>query len=256
MPRSWLQRLLGLGGAKRAAGQPADAFAPDPLEVIRRRAEMDAAGGLGGLQPVPAGVPADFDMDPVVEMRSSIERNVAAGFMARDQIIDMAMEVMEAEAGGADLRLLAERITDEALAAHMVAQATWPARTDCDRLDAAFAELEAEGVIARHDFTCCSSCGAAEIWDEIDAARNAGLPARGYAFYHQQDTERAVEGGGLYLNYGSCEEGPEEAVAVGRQIVKRLEDHGVQAHWDGRIETRIAVPLDWKRRREGRVILH
>ena len=30
--------------------------------------------------------------------------------------------------------------------------------------------LEAEGVIARQNFTCCGSCGAIEIWDEIEEA--------------------------------------------------------------------------------------
>ena len=75
------------------------------------------------------------------------------------------------------------------------------------------------------------------------------IGARGYAFYHMQDTERATEGGSLYLNYGACEEGEAAALQVARDIVTRLEAHGLRTDWDGSWDQRIGVALDWKRRR-------
>jgi hypothetical protein len=147
------------------------------------------------------------------------------------------------------LRRLAPRLLREALAEQAEFQRSWPSRTDCDRLDAAFAALEADGVIARQNFSCCGTCGSGEIWDEIEEAQKEGRPARGYAFFHMQDTESAVEGYGLCLNYGACEEGEAAAVAVGRDIVAALTAQGLQTDWDGSHAKRIGVSLDWKKRR-------
>ena len=116
-------------------------------------------------------------------------------------------------------------------------------------LDAAFAALEDEGIVARHHFTCCGTCGVAEIGDEIDAALARGVPVTGYTFYHMQDTESAVAGGRLYLNYGSLEDVERSCVGVGRRIVEVLQASGLQTGWDGSLSKRIGVALDWKRRR-------
>ena len=130
-----------------------------------------------------------------------------------------------------------------------MAEREWTEATDCDRLDDAFAALEASGVIARQNFTCCGTCGSTEIWDEIGSAEAAGLPAHGYAFFHMQDTESAAEGYGLYLNYGACTEGEAAALAIGHEIVEQLEAHGLRTEWNGDWGTRIHVALDWKKRR-------
>jgi len=183
-------------------------------------------------------------------LRESIRNDVATGFYDEDAILTHAADSFEEEFEPAELRREAQRLLREALADHKEARRTWPARTDCDRLDDAFAALEARGVVSRQHFTCCGTCGASEIWDEIDAVHKAGRPTRGYAFYHAQDTERAAEGGGLYLNYGACEEGEEAALAVARDIVTHIEAHGLRTEWDGSWGQRIAVSLDWKRRRQ------
>jgi hypothetical protein len=111
-------------------------------------------------------------------------------------------------------------------------------------------ELEADGVISRQNFWCCGTCGASAIGQEMEDADKAGRPARGYVFYHEQDTESAVGGYGLHLNYGAREQTDEAAVTIGHEIVAHLNRHGLQTDWDGRIERRIAVSLDWKRRRQ------
>lgn len=198
-------------------------------------------------QPVPAAEPdAEEKADWVRDM---IRRDVASGFYDEDAILTNAAAAFEEEFEPAELRRTAQRLLREALAAHAAARRAWPERTDCDRLDDAFEALEADGVIARQHFSCCGTCGSTEIWDEIGAVQDMGRPARGYAFYHMQDTESAAEGGGLYLNYGACEDGEAAALAVARDIVNQLEAHGLRTHWDGSWEQRIGVTLDWKRRR-------
>jgi hypothetical protein len=214
---SWLQRILGFAFGK----------SKPPVE------------------PAPP-----FD-EVVEELSQYIDQKIAGGFATRDEVVGDAVAVVGyPHYEPAVLRPFAERCADAALAAHAAREAEWTMQTDCDRLDAAFAALEADGVISRQNFSCCGTCGSGEIWDEMEEAANAGRPSRGYAFYHMQDTDSAAGGGGLYLNYGSREDTNEAAVAIGHEIVAHLNRHGLQTDWDGRIERRICVPLDWKRRRQ------
>ena len=211
---SWLRRWLGLDSS---------ASAPEP---------PDAA-------------------NPLDDLRDQIRRDVAGGFLDEDAILQSAMDVFEGELDPAVTQREAPRLLREALAEHAEFARAWPPQTDCDRLDAAFAALEADGVISRQNFSCCGTCGSAEIWDEIEEAQKEGRPARGYAFFHMQDTESAVEGYGLYLNYGACEEGEAAAMDVGHDIVAALTAHGLRTDWDGSHSKRIGVSLDWKKRRGG-----
>lgn len=200
-------------------------------------------------EPPPAPPPEPDAGEKTGWLRDMIRRDVASGFYDEDAILTNAAGAFEEEFEPAELRRTAQQQLREALADHAEAQRGWPDRTDCDRLDDAFDALEADGVIARQHFSCCGTCGSSEIWDEINAAQTAGRPARGYAFYHMQDTESAADGAGLYLNYGACEEGEAAALAVARDIVNQLEAHGLRTDWDGSWDRRIAVALDWKRRR-------
>jgi len=107
-------------------------------------------------------------------------------------------------------------------------------------------------VVARQHFTCCQSCGHAEIGHEIAQAlqlRGAAGAILGYAFYHWQDTESAVDDGTLCLAYGATRDGKAAALEVGHSIVRALKEAGLSAEWDGDLGRRIVVKLDWKRRR-------
>jgi hypothetical protein len=188
--------------------------------------------------------------DTLKEMRESIRRDVAAGFRDPDDIIEGVVEMFSDQADEEELRPRAERLTRQAVRTHLREQATWPKTTDCDRLDTAFADLEASGIIARQNFTCCQNCGHCEIGGEITAARDAGREVHGYTFYHMQDTDGAVDGHGLYLAYGALDEGDEALVVVGQQIVKALRRRKLKPEWNGSGSQRIYVPLAWKRRRE------
>jgi len=183
------------------------------------------------------------------EMRDHVRRDVAAGFSDPDDIARNAVEMLSDQHDAEELESAAERLTREAIQAHLLAQATWPQTTDCDRLGAAFEELEKEGIVARQNFTCCQNCGHYEIGGEIAAARKAGGEVRGYTFYHMQDTESAVECGGLYLAYAALAQGDDAGVAIGREIVRALQHHRLKTEWDGSSSQRIHVSLDWKRRR-------
>jgi hypothetical protein len=188
--------------------------------------------------------------DLIGDLRHYIHTDVAAGFYDAADIVERAVDMLSDEMEPERLRAPAEQLARAALSAHLRAQAAWPPVTDCDRLDSAFDELEERGIVARQNFSCCGNCGASEIWAEVEDAEGDGRAVRGYAFYHEQDTEAAVEGQGICLNYGAAEEGEAAALEVARDIVRTLERHGLEVEWDGSWQKRIAVALDWKRRRQ------
>ena len=79
------------------------------------------------------------------KMSAYIHQRVAGGFDGEEDIREHAIDMLSDHYAVDALRPYAERLTREALAAHLREQATWPERTDCDRLDAVFAELERGG---------------------------------------------------------------------------------------------------------------
>lgn len=189
--------------------------------------------------------------DRMDELRSEIARRVAAGFDNRDEIVDRGREYACYCLERPDIATAAVGITDEELAEHHRVQRCWTRPTDCDRLDRAFAELEEEGIFARQNFTCCSTCGHAQLRQETTTAQQAGIAVVGYVFYHEQDTERAVFGDGVYLGFGAVADGTESIRNVGRRVVRALEHNGLTALWNGSYTDCIRVQLDWKRWRDG-----
>jgi hypothetical protein len=187
--------------------------------------------------------------DGLDEIRDLIRIRVAAGYSDRDSILDSALaDALDDPPEGMDesaVEALVEAEVGRAFEEHARRQADFPEVTDYDRLHAAFTELERDGIVAREDFTCCGTCGAAEIGDEM--LRHGA--ARGYTFFHEQGTEAAVENGGLYLSYGASVAGEENGVAVGREVEATLRRHGLTTRWSGRLAQRIAVDMTWQRRR-------
>lgn len=162
---------------------------------------------------------------------------------------------MEAETP-AELAVVAEVVT-AALSEQRAAEQGWTGLTDNDRLDRAFAALEARGILARQDFSDCGTCGAGEILGLAEASRADGRAMRGYAFFHQQDTDALLDGStGLYLSYGAdlpadTDEAAYEtaATAIGHEVAEAVRAEGLAIDWDGDLGQRIGVRIDWRRRR-------
>lgn len=192
---------------------------------------------------------SELSEDLLRNLSDYIDREVRAGFSPVGDIPDGAVAYLSDDAPADSLRPYAEQYTAEALVRLSEDEKAWPARTDCDRLDGAFAALEANGIVARQNFTCCQTCGHADIWDEMKAVRDGGREVRGYTFFHWQDTEAAVEGSGLCLAYGATGEGEQAALGVGDAIVAELRAAGLEATWPRDLRKRISVRIDWKKRR-------
>ncbi|MGW3892041.1 DUF6891 domain-containing protein [Micromonospora chokoriensis] len=186
-------------------------------------------------------------MDIEKQIRDFVRRQVALAELPAAAIAAETVEYLADEADPALVEARAWPIVSEELGAHLAEQARWPEVTDNDRLTAAFRALSANGLVARESFSCCQTCGTAEIGGEVPRGRTA----RGYAFYHQQDAESGVDGSGVHVAYGLFAQPP--TAEIGEEVAAALRAEGLTVRWDGNAGTRIRVALTWQRRRVGRL---
>ncbi|MBP0451388.1 hypothetical protein J5Y04_17810 [Kitasatospora sp. RG8] len=198
------------------------------------------------LGPTPEVPPLDLDEDERGELEKSVREMLAGGYASRDQLAEHAEEYLVSgdrrPVSREQARVLADRLWLERVAE----QAAWQGETDPERLSRAFAALQEAGITARENFTCCRSCGEAEIGAE------GGPDARGFVYFHSQCTDSAAAGHGLMLLYGGFDGSSGTTRAVGEEVVAAVEAVGLRTEWDrdpGRAIT--VTPLDWRRRLVG-----
>ena len=182
------------------------------------------------------------------DVLDEIDVLVRGGFEARDDIVEILCEEMF-EPGELSATDVADAV-DAAIARHNLDQRAWPAVTDCDRLDAVFAALNAQGIVALQNAGYTQSDGHSDI---TEAWQNLPNPdtAFGYCFYHGQDLARAVRDEGLWLAFGPLDADKEasEGPRIGALIVAELQRAGFATQWNGTFDERIGVPrIDWKKR--------
>src|SRR5215208_3419617 len=102
------------------------------------------------------------------EVRGYLEKQVRSGFADLETLAHDSGEVFADSAVPADIEAFSRAALQDILIDFRADQKRWPTMTDCDRLDAAFLELEASGIVARQNFWCCGTCGLAAIGDEIE----------------------------------------------------------------------------------------
>jgi hypothetical protein len=182
------------------------------------------------------------------EVLGEIENLVRGGFETRDRIIEIICEELykPGELDEAEVTVA----VDAAFTASEKAKTTWPAVTDCDKLDKVFDALNARGVIALQNAGYTQSDGCDDI---LEAHHKHPTPDKiiGHCFYHGQDLERAVNGQGLHLAFGPIDSSKEgtEGPRIGAMIVEELAQVGFSTQWNGTFAKRIYVPeIDWKRR--------
>lgn len=197
---------------------------------------------------------ADDHAKALEEIDGYVRRDVAGGFRAENEIIESVAEVISDEFEADAVKSLIIERTRHHLNQHALAEAEWSEPTDCDRLDSAFAELESHGIVCRQDFSCCGTCGSGEILDEMKKEAAKGRVIRGYAFYHMQDTEHAIEGAGVYLGYGSTQYDKVAAEKIAHELSATIAKHGLVTEWNGSLAQRILVKMTWRRRRLPRCV--
>jgi hypothetical protein len=174
----------------------------------------------------------------------AIRNWVWSGFYSPDEVNALIDDILEDDADEAMLRAAVAPEFERKAAA----EASWPDTTDCDRLDHAFEELNARGVIALHNAGYTMSDGIGDVSQVLHERGRKGI--KGYCFYHGQDVERAVAGGGLMVAFGDLDDDKTKKAEIGRLVKDVLQESGLAVEWNGDPETRLNVPgLAWKRRR-------
>lgn len=148
-----------------------------------------------------------------------------------------------------------------ALAAEKTA---WPEVTDCDRLDRVETALRDRGILLWQVSPCCDNCTLGELAERIDVVdgRYPGFRdrLRGYAFFIDQNMPHFLAKGvnlSVYLGYGwFSPDGSEaareiyekNAIAVAQEVCKCLRDEGFEPDWNGELNRKILISLNWQRR--------
>lgn len=135
------------------------------------------------------------------------------------------------------------------VAAKRAAEQTWPAVTDCDRLDRAFQALERQDVIALHRAGLTQSDGLDEVEEDYRAAGGEASGYAGHCFYTEQDQQGALDGSGMCIGFGHLSGGDAKGIEVGHMLQAALEAEGFGVEWDGTIGRRLFVKgFRWQRR--------
>lgn len=187
--------------------------------------------------------------EPPVEqqLQEFITEEVAGGYFNDATILKLATDLYCDLAPKPKLKRLAPPMLAAARTAHKRERKTWPKLTDNMRLDRAFADLEKQGIVARQNYWCCSVCGTTAISEEVERGNKRGKKLSGYAFFHEQDTDMAVFGHGLHLDYGGHHIDDAGSVEIGKVVVKALRKHGLKPKWNGDLDDRIHIPMKWQR---------
>ncbi|MGW4894869.1 DUF6891 domain-containing protein [Kitasatospora sp. NPDC004240] len=214
----------------------------------RQEAGWDAGLAWSPLDMGPADEVPPLDLDE--EEREALEERVrevlVGGYATRAELAELAEEYLVTEDRRPVSPEQAEALADRLWLERVAEQATWRGETDPERLTRAFAALRAAGITARENFTCCRSCGQAEIGGE------GGPDARGFVYFHTQCTDSAAAGHGLTLLFGGFDGSSGTTAAVGHKVVAALEAAGLRTEWDGDPGRAVTVtPLNWRRRLVG-----
>lgn len=182
------------------------------------------------------------------ELIGEIDWLVRAGFYDKSDLMRIFCEEMYAP-GDLDETLVSAAI-EMRIKKHEADQKTWPAVTDCDRLNSAFAALNKRGVIALQNAGNTQTDGfeIAEVYHEEHPNPESVI---GYCFFHNQDLERAVDGNVLYMSFGPVDSKEEasKGVEVGNIVREELQKAGLKVEWDGTFDDRLRVlDLVWQRR--------
>jgi hypothetical protein len=256
---------VGSPGIPKPKEHKTDAAAQAALEAAR---DAQLAKGFVLIDDA-AGLDSPFTIDGKVherrrviparhaELAALVRMHVRGGFMARDELdawiddaaSDAASDAARAgEAGTADkLGELLMWVADDERA--QLRTLVRPEPCINDRLDAAFAALAAEGIVAVQAAGFTQSDGWSEATAAAAALRAKGREARGACFYHEQDLARGVAGHGLWLTFGVFGARDDAAsLAIGRVIARVLGAHEVPFAWNETVAQRISVlPFRWYR---------
>jgi hypothetical protein len=221
--------------------------------------DIDAPGVLGRRQSISRG--PNMRMHPLLSLPYAVDEGsftglcltrIASGYLDRADVRISAVQdflddpEQERTTGLQDSFQVLQRV-DELLRDYDEAIQDSP--TSVSAYLTAWEALERVGIGVDLGAADASDGHAAAAQRALRLSReDPSLPARGYAFSHAQDLERAVFSGELYVGFGALgdEITPEMVEAIGTEVAAALRDAGLTVDWDGTAGARILVaPVLW-----------
>ncbi len=143
-----------------------------------------------------------------------------------------------------------------------LAEKSWPAETDYDRLNRVFSILEEQDILVLENAGFTLTDGLEDVVDAWYGCGDEDSGIVGYCFYHGQDLEQVVECGELCLAFGDILSADKmigifgdeprsgtRAIEVGGLIFRELKAAGFKVEWDQSIEKRIEIKgITWQKR--------
>ena len=172
----------------------------------------------------------------------TIKANVWGGFYSPSDVQQSISDILEDDADEKMLR----KAVDIEFSKKNEAEKTWPKITDVDSLKIAFKNLEKRGVLCLHYAGVTNSDGHEDSNEALkDFPKNQFF---GYCFYHRQNYEVALKGGGLRIAFDHVKRNASDKaiMKVGILIQEELEKVGLKTQWNKNTSEKIYIPkMNW-----------
>lgn len=202
-------------------------------------------------------------MENEQEIADYIRNKVWSGFYDEDEIAQIVSDTyFDGTPGDAGL---IEGVINREFEKKRIAEKSWPAETDYDRLNRVFSTLEGLNILVLENAGFTFTDGLEDVAEAWYGGEDSSIV--GYCFYHGQDLAGVVESGELCLAFGDIlsadkmigiagdgGDGPKSrtrAIEVGQSIFRELKAAGFKVEWDQSIEKRIEIKgISWQKRRQ------
>ncbi len=181
------------------------------------------------------------------EAAEQIYKDVRFGFDTLEEILEGIVEMLYNEE--IDKNWIEQEIKEQSDLLIKESQ-NWKKPNDFTKLKEAFDELNSNGIIALNKAGYTKQDGYEDVGKVKEELKKHDVLPRGFCFYHTQDLERAIlpEIGNLYLAFDSINEEDVEAIKIGKEIVRSLEQKGFSIVWEETVNTRILIePISWQK---------
>jgi hypothetical protein len=230
---------------------------PAPSVPFDDEEDADAAPPANPSLPQELSAQGPLGEQEAAFMRATLRNLVWSGFDDRDAMREAAFDALDGEGEDAPAaRLWVETQLDAEIAAKRLAEASWPATVEWDRLDAAFEALGDQGVVALHAAGYTMQEGRTDAWAEWNERGGAAAGLKGVVFYTLQDVETALEARELWIAYAAPSapgDRPATAdaddLALAARAATALRAAGFAVEEPQRADMRLKIaPIEWRKR--------
>ena len=182
------------------------------------------------------------------EVIATIGIYVNASFYSQSQILDIICDEIYASDELSHINV--EKIVEEKIRLKSIEEKKWPKLTHNDLLDKFFKKLNKAGIIALQNVENFAS-GLDEVTDIFQNQDKDKIKGnlRGFCFYQWQDTEVAINGGGLRFSYGDLNNNKEQSAKIGCFIFEEIKKTSLKPDWSGDQEKKIYISnFKWRKR--------